>query len=155
MGELSNMPIPDPHVPPNPQTGVSKSPPFKFQPTSCTLSKMSIEHILEDTLAGCAVMQWSIIEISSKPQMSDNRSSTICVVIERPDHHCGDDLVCYTIHHLVCTKFYHKIIVVEFLLSYCNFTALSLPTCKMCSSTQIAGSIYCIMQVLGSRCWLS
>ena len=27
------------------------------------------------------------------PQMSKRRSSTICVVVERPVHHCGDDLV--------------------------------------------------------------
>ena len=25
--------------------------------------------------------------------MSERRSSTMCVVVERPDHHCGDDLV--------------------------------------------------------------
>ena len=27
--------------------------------------------------------------------MSERRSSTICAVVKRPDHHCGDDLV----HH--------------------------------------------------------
>ena len=32
---------------------------------------------------------WSDI---SKPRMSDRRSSKIYAVIERPDHHCGDDL---------------------------------------------------------------
>ena len=25
--------------------------------------------------------------------MSERRSDTICAVVERPDHHCGDDLV--------------------------------------------------------------
>ena len=25
--------------------------------------------------------------------MSERRSSTICAVVERPDHHCGDDVV--------------------------------------------------------------
>ena len=29
---------------------------------------------------------------SSKRQISERRSSTICTVVERPDHHCGDDL---------------------------------------------------------------
>ena len=27
------------------------------------------------------------------PQMSERRSNTICAVVERPDRHCGDDLV--------------------------------------------------------------
>ena len=38
-------------------------------------------------------MQWTIVQLSSKPQMSKNRSSTLCLVVERPGHHCGDDLV--------------------------------------------------------------
>ena len=25
--------------------------------------------------------------------MSERRLSTICAVVERPDHHCGDDLI--------------------------------------------------------------
>ena len=32
-------------------------------------------------------------KLSSKLQMSERRSSTICAVIERPDHHCGNALV--------------------------------------------------------------
>ena len=27
------------------------------------------------------------------PQISDHRLSILCGVVERPDHHCGDDLV--------------------------------------------------------------
>ena len=27
--------------------------------------------------------------------MSERRSITICAVVERPDHHCGDDLVTF------------------------------------------------------------
>ena len=42
---------------------------------------------------GCKVMQWTIVLLSPKPQMSERGSSTICSVVERPDHHCGDDLV--------------------------------------------------------------
>ena len=47
----------------------------------------------ENTLAGCEVMQWIIVQLSPKPQMNERRSNTMCAVIERPDHHCGDDLV--------------------------------------------------------------
>ena len=42
--------------------------------------------------AACEVMQWIIGQLSPKPQTSESRSSTICFVVERPDHHCGDDL---------------------------------------------------------------
>ena len=38
-------------------------------------------------------MNWTIVQLSPKPQMSEHKSSTLCVVIERPDHHCRDDLV--------------------------------------------------------------
>ena len=38
-------------------------------------------------------MQWAIVQLLPKPQMSKSRSSTIRVVVERPDHHCGDNLV--------------------------------------------------------------
>ena len=38
-------------------------------------------------------MQWTIVQLSPKPQISKSRSSTICVVVKRPNHHCGDDLV--------------------------------------------------------------
>ena len=42
-------------------------------------------------------MQWTIIQLSPKCRMSGSRSSTICVVIEQSDHHCGDDLVVSTL----------------------------------------------------------
>ena len=37
----------------------------------------------------------TIVQLSPKLQMSESRSSTIglCVIVERPDRHCGDDLV--------------------------------------------------------------
>ena len=45
-------------------------------------------------MAGCEVMQSTNVQLSPKPQISECRSSkTICVVVNRPDHHCGDDLV--------------------------------------------------------------
>ena len=31
--------------------------------------------------------------------MSESRSITACVIVEWPDHHCGDDLVCIKISH--------------------------------------------------------
>ena len=62
-------------------SGLSKSPPLKFQPTSWRLSKMSIEHTL-----GYIGWLWSgamnnRIQLWPKPQMSECRSSTICVVM--------------------------------------------------------------------------
>ena len=83
------------------QTGWVDNSPFKFQPPGSRLTKMSIEHILwQVTLAGCEMMPWTIIQLSLKPsrknfqsKISEHRSSTICMVVERPDHHCGDDLV--------------------------------------------------------------
>ena len=29
--------------------------------------------------------------------MSERRSNTICAVVERPDHYCGDDLVSFVL----------------------------------------------------------
>ena len=57
---------------------------------------MSIEHTFLDTLAVCEVMQLTIIQLLPKAQMSERRLSTVCVVVERPDHHSDDDLVSYT-----------------------------------------------------------
>ena len=39
------------------------------------------------------MIQWTILQLSPKPQMSQRRSSTMCSVVERPDPHCGDGLV--------------------------------------------------------------
>ena len=38
-------------------------------------------------------MPWKIVQLSPRPQMSEHRSNTICAVVERPHHHCGDDVV--------------------------------------------------------------
>ena len=40
-------------------------------------------------LAGCEAMQRTIIRLL----LWERRSSKICAVVKRPDHHCGDDLV--------------------------------------------------------------
>ena len=71
MGWLSNRPITDLDLP--------------------DLKKMSIEHILGYT--GWWRSDAMNSHLSQKPNMTEYRHSTICVVIEWPDHHCGDDLV--------------------------------------------------------------
>ena len=40
-------------------------------------------------------MPWTIVQLSPKPWMTESRSSTVCVVVEWPDHHHGDDYVLY------------------------------------------------------------
>ena len=47
---------------------------------------------LENTFAACEVVQWIVVQLLPKPQMSECRFSTICTDVERPDHHCDDDL---------------------------------------------------------------
>ena len=86
MGWLSTGPIPDPHAHSNPPNEKAKSLPFKLQPTGWKVDG-------NVALAGCEVMQRTIVQLSLKPQMSERRLNTICVVVERLGHHCGDDLV--------------------------------------------------------------
>ena len=52
--------------------------------------------------------------------MNESRSSTIRVVVERPDHHCGDDLV----NKPQKSQFYHSA-VVPFLLAQAESLASS------------------------------
>ena len=74
------------------KSGVEKTPLFG-QPVGGYRKCQS--NTFYDTLAGCEVTQWTILQLSPKPQMSKSRSSTICGVVERPDHHCGDDLALF------------------------------------------------------------
>ena len=53
-------------------------------------------------------MQWTIVHLLPKPQMSESRSSTICLIVERPDQHCGDDLVTCRLY-MLCTLYLHTI----------------------------------------------
>ena len=78
---------PRPRFPRKPQIGGLKSLLFKLQPNGRAQ--------FLNTLAACEVIPWTIVQLSPKPQMSEHRSSTICAVVERPDHHYGDDLVVY------------------------------------------------------------
>ena len=41
--------------------------------------------------------------------MSERRSSTICAVIERTDHHCDDDLVVVVIVFIQGRSDYHRV----------------------------------------------
>ena len=66
------------------------------------------------------MMQWTIVQLSPKPQMSKSRSSTICVVVERSDHHCGDDLVKSWL-----------------LSSYCKLSVTHVRSCYMVQDTHI------------------
>ena len=54
MGGLSNGPIPDPHVPPNPQTGGVKKPPLKLQPNW----RPQIERIMSSRRAAWSSLWW-------------------------------------------------------------------------------------------------
>ena len=46
----------------------------------------------ENTMAGCEVTPLIILRFSPDAQISEYRSSTICAVVERPDHHFDDNL---------------------------------------------------------------
>ena len=53
---------------------------------------MSIEHILGyNAWLRSDAMNNHSLHLSPKPQISESRSSTIFMVVERPDHNCGDD----------------------------------------------------------------
>ena len=74
------------------QTDGLKSRPFKLQPNGWRSTKMSMEHNWElIIIAGCEVMPRNNHTAFAKARQ--HRSSTICAVVERPHHHCGDDLV--------------------------------------------------------------
>ena len=66
-------------------------PKLPHNPTNRVFAKFLFSNF---RLTSCEVMQWTIVQLSRKPQMNERRSSTICAVVERPDHHqCGDNLV--------------------------------------------------------------
>ena len=59
------------------------------------------------TFSGSEVMPSTIVQLLPKPQTSECRSNTMCAVVERPDHHCGDDLVNLLIgHSSMCVHFW-------------------------------------------------
>ena len=52
----------------------------------------------ENTLTGGEVMPIALTQNFPKLQMTERRSSTICAVVERPNHHCVDDHVAIAEH---------------------------------------------------------
>ena len=45
---------------------------------------------------------------TEESQIGDHRLSTSCVVVERPDHHCGDELVnLFPIRHAILIHYVH------------------------------------------------
>ena len=53
----------------------------------------------------------------ARTQMSERRSNTISVVVERPDHHYGDDLVCTLLDVIVLAEYRNSIARNRFLLA--------------------------------------
>ena len=87
---------------------------------------MSTEQF-EDTLVGRELAKLCIEQLSQKPQTSERRSSTICAVVERPDHHCGDDLV-YVFVLKLCPAF--SLLGLEvFVLRSTQFSTVSWRSC--------------------------
>ena len=74
---------PDPQHSPNPRTGGRKVPISNFSQMIGGQQKCQWS-----TLAVCEVTPWTIVQLSPKPQMGNCRSSTICDVVEQPDHNC-------------------------------------------------------------------
>ena len=60
-------------------------------------------------------------KLSLKPQVSERRSSTICAVVERPDHRCFDNFV-----QLIGVNFYFCLIVISLLSRLAVFVVFSM-----------------------------
>ena len=95
MGLLLNVPVlnPTPNLSQNRWEEVEKYP---FQISANWLEiieNVSGAHLRTST--GCGVMLQTIYMFRQNPQLNERRSSTVCEVAEWPDHHCGDDLVCF------------------------------------------------------------
>ena len=99
-----------PHVLLTPKPGVEKSP-VKLQPKRLEIAEKNgkraclITHFL--TLNLC-LEHWTTAQLSPRPQMSERSSSTMWPVIERHDHHCGDDLV-FSIHFTKSLQTYQSV----------------------------------------------
>ena len=84
---------PRPLLTPEPGEGGGVKVPFQISVNLLEIDDKYQYSTFDNTLVGCEVMSWTIVQLSSKPQMGARRSSTIHAVVERPHHHCGDDLV--------------------------------------------------------------
>ena len=83
------MSIPTP-IPNRPNQGVENSP-FRVSSYRLDIDKNVKEHIWELIGWLCSDAMNNRTGFAQAP-MSERRSSTVCAVVERPDHHYGDDL---------------------------------------------------------------
>ena len=58
-------------------------------------------------------MNNQIVQPLPKPQMSESRSSTKCVVVERPCHHCGDALVMFIVQAVAAMTYLGDIRIIS------------------------------------------
>ena len=86
-----------PHFPLNPPLGAEKS------PIQISANRLEVDQNVDRTYFRIhwLVVKWCNEQLNNrtalvKPQMSESRSSTICVIVKQPDHYCGDDLVLST-----------------------------------------------------------
>ena len=80
------------HVPSNQQIWGSKSPLSSFSKT-VGVRRECQQSTFESPSVGNGVMARTIAQLSPNPQMCELRSNTMRAVVERPEHHHGDDLV--------------------------------------------------------------
>ena len=108
--------------------------PFQFSAKRLETWKRPINHVWMNTLV-----------CSSSFQFSDRRWSTECGVIERFDHHCGDDLINKSFNHwpnclLVYSNVAHQCFVRYTYVSHIDFVCLR---CSNMSSLHFA-SYLCV-----------
>ena len=91
MGGLSNVPIPDlPTSLLTPKLGVEKSA-FQFAAKQLEINKNVNRACLVRHFLALNLCLKQLYSFHQSPQMSERISSTICAVVEWPDHRCGDD----------------------------------------------------------------
>ena len=117
MGELSNGHIPDPSRPLTFKSKVRKVPLWNCSQPIGDWRKCQ-QSTFYKTFSGSEFMSCTIVQLSPKPRMSDRRSNTICVVVERPDYPSGDDLVLIIVvsyamkwKFCVCCFFFREIVM--------------------------------------------
>ena len=67
--------------------------------------------------------------------MSELGSSTLCAVVDRPDHHCGDDVVIAPLCRTIQTEALNVLKEITCLLRLFRYSA---PNCKQCQKEVIA-----------------
>ena len=107
MGDQSNQPIPDPFASPNcPSKERVKKFPFQISTNRLELGQnVNSAHVRTHWLALKWCNENRNVHLSPKPHMNESRSSTICAVVERPDHHCADGCNVIVIDRIVFLNF--------------------------------------------------